>query len=391
MSVDLVFRDGSVLQKVVKAVKELVTDATVMITEENGLKWEEMDSSHVSLISVQFMPTAFSTAKVSKPKSLGVNLASLEKILSCIKAQDLLQLKMSDTDSDQLQITATSVKTKGKSSDKLDKSKVRVANFALKLIHIDGEKLEIPDTEYSAHIIMKSDEFRRMVNDAIKLGDNMKIMIRESDVSFSVIGGSSDGCFTYPNSKPPTLPSVPSVPSVPSKPSIDDFEADLVDDSDPEKTYIYFDGKHGAEIVSTFSIKFLASFTKCTNISPYVHISISPDVPMVVRYPFLSSPIETTTTTTTEKEDDKEEHPDKKKEKSEPTTTAANNTLSSWKKKGASKRSAVATDSEDAPTNKKRKMNQQIGSVTYYLAPKTDDDAPTQAEPTHEDAPTDDT
>jgi proliferating cell nuclear antigen len=61
---------GSLLKKIIEAIKELVTDANFDCTEsEFGL--QAMDSSHVSLVALKLEKAGFDHYRCDKPLSMG--------------------------------------------------------------------------------------------------------------------------------------------------------------------------------------------------------------------------------------------------------------------------------------------------------------------------------
>jgi proliferating cell nuclear antigen len=61
---------GSVLRKVVDAVKDLVNEANVDVSS-SGFSLQAMDTSHVSLIAMQLRSDAFEHFRCDKPMSMG--------------------------------------------------------------------------------------------------------------------------------------------------------------------------------------------------------------------------------------------------------------------------------------------------------------------------------
>jgi len=56
-----------------------------------------MDNSHVALVSVNLGKDSFSKFRCDRPMPLGVNLASLTKVLKCAKDNDQVKLTASDS------------------------------------------------------------------------------------------------------------------------------------------------------------------------------------------------------------------------------------------------------------------------------------------------------
>ena len=65
---------GSLLKKVLDAVKDLLNEAT-WDASSTGLSLQAMDSSHVSLVSLQLRSEGFDTFRCDRNISMGIKLA----------------------------------------------------------------------------------------------------------------------------------------------------------------------------------------------------------------------------------------------------------------------------------------------------------------------------
>ncbi|KAH8104888.1 proliferating cell nuclear antigen [Phellopilus nigrolimitatus] len=171
--------DAVILKKLLDSIKELVTDANFECNEE-GLKLQAMDNSHVALVAVQLQADGFVKYRCDRPMPLGVNLGSLTKVLKCAKDDDVCTLKATD-DADVLNLTY-----EGKNSD-------RIAEYDMKLMDIDADTLGIPDTEYDARVTMPSGEFTRIVRDLAQLGESVRIEVSKEGVRFAADGEAANG------------------------------------------------------------------------------------------------------------------------------------------------------------------------------------------------------
>ena len=63
-----------------------------------------MDNSHVALVVVKLIASGFKKYRCDRPIPLGVNIASLTKVLKCAKDDDACVLKAAD-DADVLNFT----------------------------------------------------------------------------------------------------------------------------------------------------------------------------------------------------------------------------------------------------------------------------------------------
>lgn len=125
----------------------------------------------------------------------------------------------------------------------------------LKLMEIDNEQLGIPDTPYKCTIKMPSKEFERIVRDLQVLGDTCTISCGKEGVRFSVSGNIGTGnILTRANAT-----------------------------ADKEKDQVIIDMEEPVEL--NFALRYLNFFTKATNLTDHVIISMSPEVPVVIEYP----------------------------------------------------------------------------------------------------------
>ncbi|KAJ8468801.1 hypothetical protein ONZ51_g9414 [Trametes cubensis] len=171
--------EAGLLKRLLDAVKELISDANFDCNEE-GITLQAMDNSHVALVAVKLEAAGFKRYRCDRPIPLGVNVASLTKVVKCAKDDDITTLKAAD-DADVLTLTY-----EGKNSD-------RIAEYEMKLMDIDADTLGIPDTEYDASVTMPSAEFARIVRDLSNLGESVKIEVSKEGIRFVTDGESANG------------------------------------------------------------------------------------------------------------------------------------------------------------------------------------------------------
>lgn len=118
-----------------------------------------MDNSHVALVTMHLKTDAFSPYRCDRNIALGVNLASLQKVLRAAQNEDLLTLKAEDAP-DVLNLVFENSEND------------RISEYDIKLMDIDQEHLGIPETEYSATVTMPSAEFQRICRDLSLLSES---------------------------------------------------------------------------------------------------------------------------------------------------------------------------------------------------------------------------
>ena len=90
-----------------------------------------MDNSHVSLVSLNLRAEGFENYRCDRNMSMGMNLASLAKILKCSNNDDIVTIKAQDSADI---VTFVFESNKGE----------RVSDFDMKLMNLDQEHLGIP-------------------------------------------------------------------------------------------------------------------------------------------------------------------------------------------------------------------------------------------------------
>ena len=83
------------LKKLIEAVKDLVTEANFDCSA-TGIALQAMDSSHVSLVAMQLKADGFEHYRCDRDMSIGMNMASLSKILKCANNDDVITIKAED-------------------------------------------------------------------------------------------------------------------------------------------------------------------------------------------------------------------------------------------------------------------------------------------------------
>jgi len=230
---------AGLIKKLLEAIKELVTDAN-FDANVSGLALQAMDSSHVSLVSMLLRADGFAHYRCDRARTLGLNLASMAKILKCAQNDDSFTLKANDT--------GDIVTFMFESPDQ-----TKISEFELKLLNIESDVLGIPDQEYKAVVKMPSAEFQRICRDMTIIGDTVVISVTKEGIKFSVSGEVGNVNIVVRPSQ-----------------EVDKKEETTIELQEP--------------VQLTFALKYLNFFTKATSLSPTVCLSMSKEVPLVVEY-----------------------------------------------------------------------------------------------------------
>ncbi|KAI9626298.1 hypothetical protein KEM48_010550 [Puccinia striiformis f. sp. tritici PST-130] len=170
---------AGVLKSVLDAIRELVTDVNFNC-DEDGMKLQAMDNSHVALVALQLRASGFGQYRCDRQMTLGINVPSFQKITKCAAPQDILTLRAQD-DADILSIVAETLNTD------------RVAEYEMKMMDIDIEHLGIPETRYDAEVTLPSSEFNRIIRDLKEMGESIRIEATKEGVTFTANGDIGKG------------------------------------------------------------------------------------------------------------------------------------------------------------------------------------------------------
>lgn len=239
------FQAANVLKKLVDAIKDLVVNANWECSP-SGIMMQAMDSSHVSLISMQLNKDGFADYRCDKNLTIGLNLAHLAKILKCANDKD--SVTMSTTED-------------GDTVSFLFESEGRSATFELKMMDIDAEHLGIPETEYKCKVAMNGGEFSRITKDLSQFGDACTISVVKKSISFTVKGDMGTAKIVREKNQ------VKSEDDSDKKKSTDELSIDMEEETE-----------------LLFALRYLNNITKATPLSDQVHLNLSRDVPLMVEY-----------------------------------------------------------------------------------------------------------
>lgn len=231
---------GSLWKKILDAIKDLLNEAK-WDCNASGVTLQAMDSSHVSLVSLNMRSEGFDTYRCDRNLSMGINLGSMAKIIRCAGNDDVITIKTGD-DADTVTFVFESPNNE------------KVSDYEIRLLDLDTEHLGIPETEYSCVVKMPAAEFQRICRDLSQIGESVVICCTKEGVKFSANGDLGTG-----NIK---------------------LAQNACADKEEEAVII----EMNQAVTLTFALRYLNYFTKATPISSQVTLSMSADVPLVVEY-----------------------------------------------------------------------------------------------------------
>lgn len=233
--------DGSHLKKLIESMKDLFTDVNFDCSQQ-GVSCQAMDSSHVCLCSVLLRADSFDPYRCDRNVTLGLNCATMSKVLKCAGNDESICLKAEDN-ADSISFVYEKPEQE------------RVSKFDVKLMDIDSEHLGIPDQDYDAVVKMPSYEFQRIVRDLSQFGDTVTVSCTKDGIRFACSGEIGTG-------------------------SVNLRKTSAADVKEENEVTIELN----EAVTQTYAMRFLILFAKGATLSKTVTLSICNGVPLVVEF-----------------------------------------------------------------------------------------------------------
>lgn len=226
---------SSTIKVLIEALKEILTDTVIEITEEY-IKICTMDSSHIILIHLKLDADKFEYFHCEGKKLIGVNILNLNKIIKTINNNDTLTLYMYKNDPNHLCIKL----------ENIEKNTRRITK--LNLLDLENTNFEIPSAVFNSVITLPSNDFQKICRDINNLSEYVEIKNVNNQLIFDCLG---DFCS--------------------QEIIISDSDQQVIDNSQEIFQGIY-------------NVKYLVLFTKCTNLSNTVELYLKNDYPLIIQY-----------------------------------------------------------------------------------------------------------
>jgi proliferating cell nuclear antigen len=227
---------SSTIKVLIEALKEILTDTVIEITEEY-IKICTMDSSHIILIHLKLDADKFEYFYCEGKKLIGINILNLNKIIKTINNNDTLTFYMYKNDVNHLCIKLENVEKNTKRITKLN------------LLDLENTNFEIPSARFNTVITLPSNDFQKICRDINNLSEYVEIKNVNNQLIFDCLG---DFCS--------------------QEIVISDSDQTVMDDGSNE----IFQG--------VYNVKYLVLFTKCTNLSNTVELYLKNDYPLIIQY-----------------------------------------------------------------------------------------------------------
>lgn len=234
-----------VFKQVVDALKDILTDVNLEI-DSTGLKIVAMDNTNIVLIHLKLEAEKFEDFYCETKTYVGICMLKLHMLIKTIGTNDLLVLYIRKDDPSNLGIKI------------INNEKNVETNYKLSTLDIDVLNIEIPPVDFHTIITMPSSYLQKIIRDMHNLAEYIEIRNISDQLILSCKG---DFC-----TQETILGTEKSNNIVINKGSQDSHEI----------------------IQGVFSLKYLAIFTKCTNLCSNVEVYLKNSYPIILKYSIAS-------------------------------------------------------------------------------------------------------
>jgi proliferating cell nuclear antigen len=232
---------ASIFKQVVDALKEILMDVNLEF-DDTGMKVVALDTTHIVLVHLKLDFDRFETYACEKKLYVGINMLKLHMLIKTVSNNDVLTLFVERNDPNNLGIRIENPEKNLKTTYKLSMLDINVIN------------INIPPADFETIITMPSVDFQKIIRDMHNLADFIEISNVENQLTFKCKG---DFC---------TQDTV------------------IGADKNQSITIVKNSTKNHEIIQGVYSLKYLAMFTKCTNLSSTVELFIKNSYPLVLCY-----------------------------------------------------------------------------------------------------------
>jgi proliferating cell nuclear antigen len=229
----------------VTAIKDILTDATIMFTKE-GLKIINFDKTHTILVNVELYAEEFEEYSCLPDKIIiCANTIYLFKVISSMSTTDMLTIYIEKNDYHDGVVSYLGLQYE-------DGNIKQCYTQKLRLIEPDMEELVVPDVEYSTIINLPTADFQKIIRDLNGISDRIEIKSVGNDLIFSCEG---------------------------------QFASSRILRSESNKNMEFKQKPDTSVIVQgEFSLKSLSHFIKCTPLCANLEMYLGNDLPLIVKY-----------------------------------------------------------------------------------------------------------
>jgi proliferating cell nuclear antigen len=229
---------GQTIRTLIEAIELILPEENFTFTKE-GIQMIAVDTTQSLIVHLKLLAQRFEVYHCEKPKSIGLSIMNLLKIMKIVGNVHTLTMFMKSNDDERLFIR---IENPDKNIRDL---------FSLNLLDITPRNFGIPDETFTSIITMPSIDFQKFMRDMSHIGDYVEIISAGDSLRMKVKGefaeqekifGESHGCMNF----------------------LKTDSKDIV---------------HGE-----YNLRFLVMFSRCTNLCNNIEMCLKNNFPLIIRY-----------------------------------------------------------------------------------------------------------
>jgi len=164
---------ASAFKSTFEVLKDILNDVNIYF-KTDGMYIVTLDTARTSLIDMFLSADNFEEYSCTEDLEAGVNMSNMHKLLKTITNNDVLAISIDSKEYMNIEIHSESKKT--------------CTKFALKLLDINENQIEVPDVHMTMNTSLPSVDFQRMCRDMSNIGEEIEIMREGKKLKLSVCG-----------------------------------------------------------------------------------------------------------------------------------------------------------------------------------------------------------
>jgi proliferating cell nuclear antigen len=156
----LVTVQAAAIKSTFEVLKDILNDVNIYF-KPDGIYIVTLDTARTSLIDMHLAAENFEEYTCTEEIDTGVNMTNMYKLLKTITVNDVLMITIDSKEYMNIEIHSEQKKT--------------CTKFALKLLDINENQIEVPEMQMTVNTPMPSVDFQRICRDMSNIGDEIEI------------------------------------------------------------------------------------------------------------------------------------------------------------------------------------------------------------------------
>lgn len=226
----------------IEALKDILTEANIMF-DHQGMRVSAMEMEQTVLVHLRLYADKFERYHCKEPINVGVEMQELYKIIKVLGNNETLTIYIKERDDDKIWFKIFNADT-GK-----------VMKINLGRMDLNYNELEIPKMEFDSIITMPSSEFQKTCRYYNNFSDMIEIRCVDDNITLSCVGETGRVGISASYSK-----------------------------TGEEQALNIANGKPSEIVQGYYNLKYLVSFSKCTDLCDSIKMMMNNNFPLVISF-----------------------------------------------------------------------------------------------------------